>query len=304
MPQEEAMDWRHGALAGLLALLLAGSSAAGCPPESSTRDDLRQLKAAKWQVDDDAARDALALSLLPCLASPDPELRDDLALDALTSWMRGGALSVEAARTIGTRMLGQLQTPDADGFAQPFAALALAEVARADRLRALWTPGERDAVVSAAADYERDNRDYRGFDPQQGWRHGVAHGADLLLQLALNPALDRVQLDRMLDAVARQVLPPQPHFYIYGEGERLARPVIFIARRALHSEAEWTAWFGRLALAAAPDRGTPATIESLARLNDAKAFFYPLYAALQEGGDAEMRKRLLPGLTAALRTLP
>lgn len=50
-------------------------------------------------------------------------------------------------------------------------------------------------------------RDLRGFDAVQGWRHGVAHGADLLLQLALNPALRRVQAEALLAAIASQVLP-------------------------------------------------------------------------------------------------
>ena len=37
--------------------------------------------------------------------------------------------------------------------------------------------------------------DYRGFVPGAGWRRAVAHGADLLMQLALNPAVERTQLD-------------------------------------------------------------------------------------------------------------
>ena len=48
--------------------------------------------------------------------------------------------------------------------------------------------------------------------------------------------------------------------------------------------------------------GTPSPI--LARLHDAKAFLWPVYAALQEGQDAALRSRLMPGVTAALRALP
>jgi hypothetical protein len=50
-------------------------------------------------------------------------------------------------------------------------------------------------------------RDYRGFDTAEGWRHGVAHGADLALQLVLNPAVDKPQIERLLAAVGRQVAP-------------------------------------------------------------------------------------------------
>jgi hypothetical protein len=95
-------------------------------------------------------------------------------------------------------------------------------------------------------------RDYRGFVAGEGWRHGVAHGADLLMQLALNPALDKAQLDRILGRVARQVAPPG-QAYVFGEPERLARPVLFAAARGLHTEAEWTAWLAQAA-AAPPGR--------------------------------------------------
>ena len=43
-------------------------------------------------------------------------------------------------------------------------------------------------------------RDYRGFDAKQGWRHGVAHGADLLLQLSRN----RHAVDAGAHAAGRQ----------------------------------------------------------------------------------------------------
>lgn len=296
---------RTALIAALLAAGLAApprAAAQDCPPPEAPRERLQALAATQWKLDDDALRSRLALALLSCLASPDAELRDDLALTALTAWMRGGVLSVELARLIGERTQAMMAAPDETGFGPPFAALVLAEVARADRLKPLWTAGERDVVVTAAARFLSTARDYRGYDPKDGWRHAVAHGADLLMQLALNPLLDRAQLDRILDAVLAQATPGN-HFYIFGEGERLARPVIFAARRGLHSEAEWTAWLGRVALAGAPERGAPTRLDALARQHNAKALLLPLYASLQEGGDAAMRARLLPGLATALRTL-
>lgn len=83
-------------------------------------------------------------------------------------------------------------------------------------------------------------RDYRGFDDRQGWRHGVAHGADLLMQLSLNPAFGKPELTRIRDAVAAQVMPAG-HAYVFGEGERMAAPIVYIARRGVFTEAEWTA---------------------------------------------------------------
>ena len=196
--------------AAWLALALAATpAAAACPPEGHDVDRLQALKAAGFAVEDPAERGALALGLLDCLADPDPALRDGLAYEALTTWLRSDALDADTRRALLDTLLPWI-APDAgpgDGFRAPFAALALSEVARTDRIAAWLDPAARDALVEAAAAYVASVDDYRGFDAAEGWRHGVAHGADLLMQLALNPALVDAQKRRLLDAVARQVAP-------------------------------------------------------------------------------------------------
>ena len=287
---------------GTLALLACGLASAACPPGTTTKLALQILKQVEWKVADDNARQALALALLDCLASPDPELRDGVAFDAIAHWARAKALTPATLQSIRTTLLPRL-LPDADsnGLAQPFAALTLAEVARADRVQPFLSDAERAELVAAATTYLTTLADYRGFDVSEGWRHGVAHGADLLLQLSLNLALERAQLDAILAAVASQVMPATGHFYIYGEGERLMAPVYYIGRRGALSSADWSAWFARLdARRPRPARPTPA---SLAANHDLAAFLLPLYASLRESGTPEMQAQMLPAVTAALKAL-
>lgn len=288
-----------------LAFVLASpllAAAQGCPPADMPREALQALATEKWKLDDAERRNRLALQLLPCLAARDPVLRDTLALEALTAWLRGGLLTPATALKIGDWARAGLFAFDGDGIAPPFAALALAEVARVDRLQPLWTPSQRAEALSAAVDFLIQVQDYRGFDPQEGWRHRVAHGADLAVQLVLNPQVDRAGVDRLLGAVITQATP-SGHFYVFGEGERLARVLVFAARRNLHSAEEWTTLLGRIAVAAAPEPNAPTRLEALARRHNAKALLLPLYAALQEGDDLPARERLMPGLRAALRTV-
>ena len=285
----------------MVCLLACGVAVAACPPGRTTKLALQILKQVEWKVGDDNARQALALALLDCLASPDPELRDAIAFDAISRWARAKALTPATLQTIRTTLLPRL-LPDADshGFAQPFAALTLAEVARADRVQPFLSDAERGELVRAATTYVTTLGDYRGFDASEGWRHGVAHGADLLLQLSLNLALDRAQLDAMLAAIATQVMPAS-HFYIYGEPERLMAPVFYIGRRGLLTSAEWSAWFAKLtARRVKPAQPTQA---SLAASHDLAAFLLPLYASLKESGTPEMQAQMLPGVAAALKTL-
>ena len=274
-----------------LILLAAGAANAACP-----RAALAALAAPTFTVADAGQRQQLAVATLACLADPDPVARDELGFSALQAWMRAGALDAATVDTIRSTLLARLTGADPEGFMRPFAALALAEVARIDRRTPFLTAAQRDELVNAASTYLAGVRDYRGFDARAGWRHGVAHGADLMLQLALNPALDKAAQLRMLAAIASQVAPAGEHFYLYGEGERLMAPVFYLARRDTLADTDWQAWFAQLAFGPA----TPATQATLARRHNLNGFLLPLYAALHENGDSGQRARLLPIVTKAL----
>jgi hypothetical protein len=299
---------RWAAVVLTFGLLPAGATRAaeGCPPTGWSVEQLRTLESTQFTLDDAARRKQLALGLLGCLGSPDPALRDRIAFEAWSAWLRGNRLD-QATRTAAIERLLPRIAPDAPagaGFDAPFAALVLSEIARTDRVSPWMTPAARERLLAAGTAYVASVRDYRGFDPREGWRHGVAHGADLLLQLALNPALDKPQLDRLFAALAVQVAPTG-HAYVYGEPERLARPLVYGALRGLHTEADWQAWFGALATPgrAASWREAVGTPEGLARRHDLRAFLLAVHAQIAE----EQRPALAamrPAVREALKRVP
>lgn len=294
---------------GLLAMFACAQTvaSAGCPASGWSRSELDSLKAAEFKLDRAERRTSLALGLLECLGSPDPTLRDGLAFEAWWTWLRAGQLSQETRQTALDRLLPRIvpATHEVDaGFEAPFAALVLSEIARSDRAAPWMSPDRREQLLTAATAYLTSVRDYRGFDSREGWRHGVAHAADLMQQLALNPALDRSQLNRLFAAIASQVAPTG-HAYIYGEPERLARPLLSGALRGLHSEADWTAWFEALSGPgdAATWREAVGTQVGLARRHDLRAFLLVIYAEIAE----EKRPELLamrPAVLGALKRVP
>ncbi|MEQ1686424.1 MAG: DUF2785 domain-containing protein [Burkholderiaceae bacterium] len=293
------------AMAAALLLGVVASARAACPPPGWDAAALERLRAAKFELAD-PARSALANALTDCLADPRPQLRDGVAFEALSAWMRAGALPAAQLESLRVELQGRLGADDPNGFGRPFAALVLAEIARVDRLKPFLEPASRAELLRAAVAYEAGIRDHRGFDPAQGWRHGVAHGADLLLQLALNPALGREALETIVAAVGTQVAPAGEHFYVYGESERLARPVYYAAQRGLHDSAYWSAWLATLASPAPlPNWGEAfKTQAGLARRHNTQAFVQVLYVMVREGGSEALQQRLLPGLVAALKALP
>lgn len=281
---------------------------AACPPQSWSVPALQQLKAAQWKLADAPARDALALALVPCLADANPALRDGIAFEGLSAWMRAKQLSVDTRRQLHRALLAQLADTATDqvGFARPFAALVLSELARADRLQAYLSDEEHQALVNAAGNYLRGVRDYRGFVPGEGWRHGVAHGADLAMQLALNPAVNAQQLDELVTAVQAQIAPAGEHFYIYGEAERLARPIFYAARRGLLTPQRWEALVQAVA-SPAPLPSWERAFESqagLARLHNVKAFLLVLSHNVAGSADPAVQAALGKLLPPALKQLP
>lgn len=291
----------------LAALVLPIMARADCPPAGWTGDQLKALKAEGFKLDDDARRTQLAAGLLACLADPDPELRDGIAFEAWSTWLRADKISVEARLAAVAELLPALHSEalDPDGFRKPFAALVLSELARADRKSPYLSPEQRAQLLDGGAQYLEGVRDYRGFDAREGWRHGVAHGADLMLQLGLNPALDKAQLDRMIAAVATQVTPPGEQFYVYGESARLARPVLYAALRGLHTAADWDAFFKRISdpapLAKWPDAFRDNA--GLARRHNARAFLLVVYSEIAESKDEKLIQ-MLPAVKAAMAVVP
>ena len=288
--------------AWLLALLVMPAFAA-CPPDGQTPDSLKQLKALKFETSDAGDRKKLAIGLLDCLGDPDPVMRDDIAYTALSTWMRADAFDADTLRAMRDALYAQLDGDDPQGFRKPYAALALSEIARTDRIKPWMTADERAAMVDKATAFLAAVNDYRAFDDKEGWRHGVAHGSDWLLQLALNPALTKEQADRMLEALGSQIVPDAAPSYTAGESGRLARPVIYIAQHGFYTQKDWDTWFGKLV-----ERiGDPALAWNdshwLARRHDLMSFLLSLYIDVDQSQDANIHF-LKPSVVGAVKKMP
>ena len=253
---------------------------------------------------DPAEREDLALALLPCLGDPDPVLRDGTAYAALSQMMRSQLIGLETVKGVMQETLDMAGAPeDAAGFARPFAMLTLAEVARTDRITPWMSPEARDSLIAAAHAYLAGLTDYRGFSDTEGWRHGVAHTADLLMQLSLNPQLTKPQAAAILSAIALKA-GPTDHAYVFGESERLAAPVMYLARRGLFTEEEWTLWFEGLWPGGDPLRENAHGSEaSLTKLHNLRAFAQAVYVSAKASNEATYEP-VARGAFALLNSLP
>ncbi len=273
----------------------------GCPPAGWDRAKLEALKAAEFGIADAGTREAFATGITACLGSPDPVLRDGIAFEALAHMLRGKQLGDATKKALVVDLAGKLDEADPLGVRQPFAALALSEVARADRIDPYLTEDELVKLLVEAQHWFINIKDYRGFSETEGWRHAVAHGSDLLLQLALNPRVDKEGLRLIVSAVGVQVAP-KGHFYINGESERLARPILFAAGGGVLTEAEWSDWLVKLTTPVDADKVFTSE-EGLAWRHNVMGFLQALYMNVVVGSDPK-DDVLRPGLEAALKAMP
>jgi hypothetical protein len=275
-----------------------------CPPEGWTVTRLEALKNDGFKIADAFQRHELAVAITACLGHPRPELRDGIAFEALSSWMRGGQLDLATIKTVRGDLLKALARTDPEGFSRSFSALVLSEVARTDRLQPWMSADEREETLRAAAMFLATVTDYRAFSDTEGFRHAVAHGADLVLQLALHPLTTKAQLDQLMLAVASQVAPPGTMAYWAGEPDRLARPIIFIAQRQLHSAAEWQTFFSEITnpQPLSSWRAAFSTEAGIKKRHNVRAFLLSVYASASSSDDPGIRQ-LVTHATAALKTV-
>ena len=276
---------------------------ARCALAAEAAADLARWKASGFVVADRAQRNQRALALADCLGDADPQLRDGIAFEALSHWMRGKQLDGDGLRALQANLFRQLDGDDADGYRKPFAALVLSEVARTDRVEAWMTAEERARMAAAAADYLRSVRDHRGYVDGEGWRHGVAHGADWAMQLVLNRQLMPADGMSLLSAVATQVAPIDGHAYAFGEPARLARPIVFAVARGDHDQVAVDAWLAGLVAALGPlPEGGPQAAWWTRRAN-LENFLHTL-GHMAAGEQSPTLAALAAGVRATLQKLP
>ncbi|MCK6432352.1 MAG: DUF2785 domain-containing protein [Burkholderiaceae bacterium] len=275
-----------------------------CPPADWDRPRLQALVRTGFTFDSTTERDRFVLDILPCLSAADPWLRDSLAYEAMGTLLRSGRLPPKLIQTLAQALVSTLDRPDPDGFGPPFAALVLSELVRADAKARALSPAQLDSIAQRGAAFLAGVRDYRSFDELEGWRHAVAHGADLLAQLARHPGVDDPSLlSALRDAVATQVAPAA-HAYTHGEPERLMVPIVLLARRQLFSAADWHAWFRQLA-DPAPMAGWGASFgdsASLARRHNLRVFLFALLTEVRMNRSTD-DDVLLPAAESALRSM-
>jgi Protein of unknown function (DUF2785) len=249
----------------------------------------------------------LALELVACLASPNPQLRDRFAYQLLTYWLRGEVLTFETVDHLRARiqpwlMVGSGETNSDSAYGRAFAALVLSEVVRYDSIHASFDTDVLAGLLNDGIAMLVAERDFRGLDPTSGWIHTIAHGSDLLWRFASHPAVDVVQQRAILDGIAAIVAPSGNHPYVFNEFDRMARVVAAILQRDVLGSDALVAWVDQFASPRHMSSWSDAFASpaGMAELHNTKNFLRALLAV----AGAEEDTAVVDSIEAALAKLP
>ncbi len=231
-------------------LTIAASHAQASTPVHD-RQFWRDLAKNHYAIPPDQSAAALATELSANLASPDPELRDDLAYSIFYVWIvRQNKLSPADLVTLLDQWESNLRIGIGESgtdtvFLRSFSALCLATLAERDLKSPFFGEQRFRSLLTRSLEYLHDERDLRGFDPVKGWIHSGAHTADLLAFLAANPLLKLEDQSRILQGVSER-LSSAAVIFSYGEQDRLANTVATIVARQDFDPAAFQNWLSAL----------------------------------------------------------
>jgi hypothetical protein len=209
------------------------------------------LRSAGFKLPPGESAGPLAFEAASLLGSTDPELRDDIAYEAIETWVYGeqrlDAAELDQLRaTLSANARRGLGAASGDGlFLRSFSLLALAVLAAEDLKRPFLDSQQFDALLSLGIEELGGERDLRGYVPGKGWGHATAHCADLLKFLARSHWLRREQQSRMINAIAER-LRSAGQVFVWGEDARLAAALTAIAGRSDADAEPFVSWFKRV----------------------------------------------------------
>jgi len=265
-----------------------------------------QVQKAGFEVPSDRPLDELTAELTAMLGSTRPEVRDGTAFPALATWIANGVYD-DLLAGLGDGMVAGLSVGvGEDGtdsvFRRSFSVLILGACIERDNERHLLPGAKILEWGDRAMTWFLTERDTRGYVPEKGWAHTVAHGADTLGALAESPHLAGPEHTVLLDIVAERLLDqPADAPLASGEPDRLAAAVMQVLRRNTLGVDALEPWVHRIGAAANPFHG-PVDHDPYALTAAPQAFLRALFLHLSLGHEPPaVRPDLLLVVIEALR---
>lgn len=191
--------------------------------------------------------------MLNNIGSLDAQLRDELIYTTLSHWIPGNSLTANELEQIvpvvldKNHLLFKLGETNTDSvFTRSFSMLVIPLLFMRHRESPFLSKDQIHQIKEKVFYNVQEERDYRGYDEENGWAHAIAHAADALDDLAQCSELDKNDLLTILNLVYEKMITTD-RIYSDGEDERMVQPIISVLNRKLLSQTyveQWIQSFG------------------------------------------------------------
>lgn len=188
-----------------------------------------------YAVPDGHSLEELTTELFAYLGNTDSELRDDIGYIVYANWLEMGLYSQADVEHQITELLANLdkgigETETDSVFLRSFSVLFLAEIIYNDNKAPKLDKPKINEILEKGLWYLAEEKDSRGYIPDKGWAHALAHTADLMRVLAENERTGLIEHKRILSGITEKLTISTDWVYVHGEDDRLSAAVLSILR--------------------------------------------------------------------------
>ncbi|MCU9614382.1 DUF2785 domain-containing protein [Caldibacillus lycopersici] len=191
----------------------------------------------------DEQKDTIVRSMLEHIGSTDSELRDLLIYQMfyeliIHNQLENERLSKILEYCLSEQLLfkgiGEVGTDTV--FTRSFTTLVIALIIYRDNADNFLSKEKLEETRNKLLHYIDLEKDVRGFVPEKGWAHSIAHAADAFDELVKNRKIKPMYYFNILHAIWNKI-DCSTSVYIHDEDERMINPIIAMLTKGLPVEA-------------------------------------------------------------------
>lgn len=205
--------------------------------EEILRLNLLQIKKNNYEINNKNLYYSYALDMLKYIGTTDAILRDDLIYDIFSKWINQNIFSAEQMQSFLTICIDDQHLMKSIGainddtvFTRTFSALIIALILHSNNQESFLPHHVIIETTNIVIDYYTKEMDLRGYIDYKGWSHSIAHGADVIDELAQCSILDKENLENLLITLQLKICQGK-YVYIDGEPGRISIAVRSILMR-------------------------------------------------------------------------
>lgn len=209
---------------------------------------LQSIKSNNYVIPENTNIKDLTQKMMENIGSTDPELRDDLIYTVFARIVMRTEIFTKLLPELSQILLDKNhlffkigETGTDSVFTRSFSALFLPPIIISHRNNNFLSKEEVLNIYTKLSEYYLLEKDLRGYVPEKGWAHAVAHSSDALDDIALCHELGHDELLRILNIISKRFCI-NSYVFIDAEDERIVTAITSILSRNLLSHEEIKEW--------------------------------------------------------------